>query len=291
MVMRVFFRTAFMLATLLGPMAALAQTPGSAARPWAPPRHADGQPDIQGLWQTLGGGMTVTLEKGSVDLLESDRVGFQDALKSLAKPIPVGIVDPPDGKIPLQPWAEARRKEIAANYRDPKGNVAYMDPSARCLGAGVPRINYVTPYNGYQFIQTPGYVVLYAEWNHEARIVPVDGRPHLRGTLRQWMGDSRGRWEGNTLIVETTHLVEQVDQRYAHSDKAKIVERYRLEKGPKGQTVLVAEMTMTDPGFYTAPVTMVKKWEKVPNGHLLPYECAEENWIKHLEQLEKKAGK
>jgi hypothetical protein len=276
MVMRVFFRTAFMLATLLGPMAALAQTPGSAARPWAPPRHADGQPDIQGLWQTLGGGMTVTLEKGSVDLLESDRVGFQDALKSLAKPIPVGIVDPPDGKIPLQPWAEARRKEIAANYRDPKGNVAYMDPSARCLGAGVPRINYVTPYNGYQFIQTPGYVVLYAEWNHEARIVPVDGRPHLRGTLRQWMGDSRGRWEGNTLIVEVTNFNGRawMDWLTFHSEALRITERFTLVDAD----TIAYEATIDDPKVFTKPWKVALGFRRAePHYRLFEYACHEGN--------------
>jgi hypothetical protein len=276
MVMRVFFRTAFMLATLLGPMAALAQTPGSAARPWAPPRHADGQPDIQGLWQTLGGGMTVTLEKGSVDLLESDRVGFQDALKSLAKPIPVGIVDPPDGKIPLQPWAEARRKEIAANYRDPKGNVAYMDPSARCLGAGVPRINYVTPYNGYQFIQTPGYVVLYAEWNHEARIVPVDGRPHLRGTLRQWMGDSRGRWQGNTLIVEVTNFNGRawMDWLTFHSEALRITERFTLVDAD----TIAYEATIDDPKVFTKPWKVALGFRRAePHYRLFEYACHEGN--------------
>jgi hypothetical protein len=92
-------------------------------------------------------------------------------------------------------------------------------------------------------------------------------------------------------VVETTNLVEQVDQRYAHSANAQIVERYHLEKGKTGEDVLVAEMTMTDPDFYSEPVKTVKKWARVPNGHLLPYECAEENWLKRLEELEQGAGK
>ena len=276
MVLRLFFRTALMLATLLDPAAALAQTSGAAARSWTPQRHADGQPDIQGLWQTLGGGMTVTLEKGSVDLLESDRVGFQDALQSLKKPIPVGIVDPPDGKIPLQPWAEARRKEIAANYRDPKGNVAYMDPSARCLGAGVPRINYVTPYNGYQFIQTPGHVVLYAEWNHEARIIPVDGRPHLRGTLRQWMGDSRGRWEGNTLVVEVTNFNGRawMDWLTFHSEALRITERFTLIDAE----TIGYEATIDDPKVFTKPWKVALGFRRAdPHYRLFEYACHEGN--------------
>ena len=102
-------------------------------------------------------------------------------------------------------------------------------------------------------------------------------------------GHSTARWEGYTLVVETTNLIEQVDQRYAHSEKAKIVERYRMTKGAKGERVLVAEMTMTDPVFYKEPVKAEKKWAEVPNGHLLPYECAEEAWSIHLEQLAEKA--
>ena len=104
-------------------------------------------------------------------------------------------------------------------------------------------------------------------------------------------GHSSARWEGNTLVVETTHLVEQVDQRYAHSDQAKLVERYSLSTDSRGTKVLTAEMTLTDPAFYTKPVTDTKKWASVPNGHLLPYECAEEGWRIHLEELEKKANK
>jgi hypothetical protein len=92
-------------------------------------------------------------------------------------------------------------------------------------------------------------------------------------------------------VVDTTHLVEQVDQQYAHSDQAHIVERYRLTTGADGKKVLVAEMTMTDPAFYTKPVVVEKKWALVPNGHLLPYECAEEGWRKHLEQLEEQVKK
>jgi hypothetical protein len=138
--------------------------------------------------------------------------------------------------------------------------------------------------------QRPEQIMIVYEAHNEVRRVYLGDRivPEA-DRLPGRNGYSNGRWEGNTLVVETSNLVEQVDQRYAHSAKARIVERYHLEKGVKGETVLVAEMTMTDPEFYTAPVTMTKKWAKVPNGHLLPYECAEENWIKHLEQLEKKA--
>jgi hypothetical protein len=181
-------------------------------------------------------------------------------------------------------------KQKVAKYQalvQPTGDT----PGGYCLGTGMP--GSMLGSGGYpmEIVQRPEQIMIVYEAHNEVRrvyfgnrIVPDADRLPGRN------GNSSGRWEGNTLVVETTHLVEQVDQRYAHSDKAKIVERYHLEKGPKGETVLVAEMTMTDPVFYTAPVTAVKKWEKVPNGHLLPYECAEENWIKHLEQLESNAA-
>jgi hypothetical protein len=139
--------------------------------------------------------------------------------------------------------------------------------------------------------QRPEQIIIVYEAHSEIRrvylgdrIVPAADRLPGRN------GHSSGRWEGNTLVVDTTHLVEQVDQRYPHSNQARIVERYHLEEGAGGATVLVAEMTMTDPVFYTAPFTTVKKWAKVPNGHLLPYECAEENWLKHLDELERNAA-
>jgi hypothetical protein len=105
-------------------------------------------------------------------------------------------------------------------------------------------------------------------------------------------GYSTGHWEGDTLVVETDNLVDQIDQRFAHSDEAKVVERYHLEPklDDKGRRVLVADMTLTDPKFYSAPVTAQKRWAQVPNGRLLPYECAEEGWNARLAEIAKKAG-
>jgi hypothetical protein len=100
-----------------------------------------------------------------------------------------------------------------------------------------------------------------------------------------------GRWEGDTLVVETDNLVDQIDQRYAHSDEAKIVERYTLEgKDAQGRAVLKAEMIMTDPKFYTEPVKAEKRWAQVPNGRVLPYECDQEVWDAQLEKLAEEAG-
>ena len=165
-------------------------------------------------------------------------------------------------------------------------------PGGFCLGTGMP--GSMLGSGGYpmEIIQRPDQITIIYEAHNEVRrvylgkrIVPEADRLPGRN------GHSTGRWEGDTLVVETTNLVEQADQRYAHSDQARIVERYRMTKGEDGRRVLTAEMTMTDPVFYTKPVTAEKRWSEVPNGHLLPYECAEETWNIHLEKLAEKASK
>jgi hypothetical protein len=205
------------------------------------------------------------------------------------------IVDPKNGKLP--PISEEGKRVLAARAEDAKRLGGRWDSAQsnqlddRCLimaGPGPPMMD--AAYNSnYHIVQAPGYVMILTEMIHDVRVIPLDGRPQPSSNVRQWMGVSRGRWEGDTLVVETTNLIEQVDQRYAHSEKAKIIERYRMTKGAKGERVLVAEMTMTDPVFYKEPVKAEKKWAEVPNGHLLPYECAEEAWNIHLEQLAEKA--
>lgn len=185
------------------------------------------------------------------------------------------------------PLLTAEAQEKVARYRalvEPTGDT----PGGFCLGTGMP--GSMLGSGGYpmEILQRPEQLIIVYEAHNETRRVYLGDRiVPMADRLPGRNGHSSGRWEGDTLVVETTHLVEQVDQRYPHSDQARIVERYRLEKGAAGQTVLAAEMTMTDPVFLTAPFTTTKKWALVPNGHLLPYECAEEEWLKHLERLER----
>jgi hypothetical protein len=195
---------------------------------------------------------------------------------------------PTRGGGPALPLTDEAKKKVAA-YRalvTPTGE----SPGGYCLGTGMP--GSMLGSGGYpmEIHQRPEQIIIVYEAHSEIRrvylgnrIVPDADRIPGRN------GSSSGRWEGDALVVETTHLVEQVDQPYAHSAQARIVERYRLTTDAKGYKVLVAEMTLTDPTFYTQPVKAEKKWAFVPNGHLLPYECAEEGWQKRLEELEKKA--
>jgi hypothetical protein len=187
------------------------------------------------------------------------------------------------------PFTEEARKKIAA-YRALVGPGSET-PGGYCLGTGMP--GSMLGSGGYpmEILQRPEQIIIVYEAHNEVRrvylgkrIVPDADRIPGRN------GHSTGRWEGDTLVVETTHLVEQVDQQYAHSDQARIVERYRMTTGADGRRVLTAEMTMTDPVFYTEPVRTEKRWSEVPNGHLLPYECAEETWHKRLEELERQAA-
>ena len=199
-----------------------------------------------------------------------------------------GAARPARGSGPTLPFTPEAQKKVAA-YRalvTPTGDT----PGGYCLGTGMP--GSMLGSGGYpmEIHQRPEQIIIVYEAHSEIRrvylgnrIVPDADRIPGRN------GNSSGRWEGDTLVVETTHLVEQVDQQYPHSADAKIVERYRLTTDAKGTKVLVAEMTMTDPAFYTQPVKVEKKWAQVPNGHLLPYECAEEGWHKRLEDLQQKA--
>jgi hypothetical protein len=189
--------------------------------------------------------------------------------------------------LPLTPEAQKKIAEYQALIQG-TGDT----PGGYCLGTGMP--GSMLGSGGYpmEIIQRSNQITIVYEAHNEVRrvyladrIVPEADRLPGRN------GHSTARWEGDTLVVETTNLIEQVDQRYAHSEKAKIIERYRMTKGAKGERVLVADMTMTDPVFYKEPVTAEKKWAEVPNGHLLPYECAEEAWNIHLEQLAEKARK
>ncbi len=188
-------------------------------------------------------------------------------------------------ELPLRPEARAKVQEyqrlIAGTGETPGGY---------CLGTGMP--GSMLGSGGYpmEIIQRPDQITIIYEAHNEIRRVYFGNRiiPE-KDRLSERNGYSTGRWEGDTLVVETTKLSEQVDQRYAHSEQARIVERYTLSE-EAGQKVLTAQMTLTDPAFYTTPVSETKKWSIVPNGFLLTYECNEPAWLNRLEQLRTKSA-
>ena len=159
-------------------------------------------------------------------------------------------------------------------------------PGGYCVGTGMP--GSMLGSGGYpmEIMQRPEQInVTYEAHNEIRRIYFGDRVADPEDVFPERNGYSIGRWEGDTLVVETDHLVEQVDQRYAHSAEAKIVERYTVATEADGRRVLTAVMTMTDPAFLAEPFTMEKKWQQVPNGRLLTYECTEPEWLDALERL------
>jgi hypothetical protein len=189
--------------------------------------------------------------------------------------------------LPMLPAAQ-KRVEAYQNLVRPTG----ATPGGACLGGGMP--GSMLGSGGYpmEIIQRPEQITTVYEAHAEVRRIYFGERnADQKDRVPGRNGYSSGHWEGDVLVVETDNLVDQVDQRYAHSDQATIVERYRLAGTDKqGNRLLEVEMTMTDPAFYSAPVKTTKVWAQVPNGRLLPYECAEEIWDAHLQKLADDAG-
>ena len=183
-------------------------------------------------------------------------------------------------QLPLTPEGKAK----ADRYVQVSTGTNYT-PGGYCVGGGMP--SSMLGSGGYpmEVIQRPEQItVIYEAHNEVRRIYFGDRAPDPKTVWPERNGFSIGRWEGDTLIVETSHLVEQVDTAYPHSDQARIVEEYRVSE-ENGVRVLTATMTMTDPVFLTAPFTTEKKWQQVPNGHVKTYECAEPEWLDLLDRL------
>lgn len=262
------------------------------ARTWTPSRTPWGHPDLQGMWtnqmstHAFADRSQPELKKEGTAAPETrpngnrDRASityFHDAGRPGRLTYSGGLVDPADGRLPLQPWAAAKRNEINKNSDDPKGNLNYVDPRALCYLPGVPFSNYATPYNGYQIVQTPERVLILSEWNHTYRHIPLNGRPHVGQNIRLWMGDSRGRWEGDTLVVDVTNFNDKTwlsgDGEF-HSEALHIVERFTLIDGD----TIRYEATVEDPKVFTRPWTLAFNFNRAETGYeLFEYACHEGN--------------
>jgi hypothetical protein len=181
----------------------------------------------------------------------------------------------------LTPEAQAK----SDRYREVTAGTNYT-PGGYCVGGGMP--SSMLGSGGYpmEIIQRPDQVTIIYEAHNEIRRVYFGERvPAPEDVFPERNGRSVGRWEGDTLIVETDRLVEQVDTQYPHSDQAKIVERYRLTTESDGRKVLTASLTMSDPKFLKEPFMVEKKWQAVPNGRVMTYECTEPEWLDLLDRL------
>lgn len=219
----------------------------SAAGTYTPPRTADGHPNLQGIWQVLN---TAAWD-------------IQDHSAQLGVPAGQGVVEGND--IPYRPEALKKKQENFANRQT-------LDPEAKCYLPGVPRITYM-PYP-FQIVQSRDQVTILYEYIHTIRYVYMNGKPHPAGHIDWWMGDSRGRWDGNTLVVDVIHFNEDTWFDRAgnfHSDALHVVERYT----PTSPDHILYEATIEDPKVFTRPwkMSMTLYRRKEPNVELLEYEC------------------
>ena len=223
--------------------------------PWQPPRTPDGQPDMQGIWRNEASDpVPVALYS-----LEGDHARWQDELDTVLGRTPTTpptyVVDPADGKIPYQPWALLKRQEFIANMVSPTKR-EHIDPNERAWLVGVPRSSHlVAPL---QILQVPGYVVLLYEGNHASRVIPLDGRPHVGERIKLFQGDSRGRWEGNTLVVDVRNQDARtwLDKLSFHGEGLHVVERWTLMSPDR----IDYRATFDDPTMFTQPWTIAYRF-------------------------------
>ena len=282
------------IALAVAPVAA--QEPGSG---WTPERTAWGHPDLQGIWdQTTGTPLERAADAADREFLSDEeaaererrRFAAFDAPPRAGSPGNYGsqwrdgsrnaltrtslITDPADGRMPaLTPAGERRVAANRARRRDhPADSWADRNLWERCITRGTPRIP--NNYNSNILIlQTPDTVVLLNEMINETRVVPLDGRPHLPDGVRLWNGDSRGRWDGDTLVVETSNFSPQQQFRGHPVGGLRLVERFTRTAPDR----IDYEMTLDDPATYTRPWTVVLPMT-LTGGPIYEYACHEGNY-------------
>lgn len=297
---------------VLVPAPAAAQAPSSEA--WVAPTTSWGDPDIQGIWnnvtatslerpEALGDKAVLTDEEAAAhsQQIADRRADFEsrpadqharegtgtgyaasvwfETTDDLSSNRTSLLIDPPDGRLPPLTSLAAKVAAAEAETRRARPADTWWDrgPYERCVSRALPGAMMPGFYNhNYQILQVPGYVVILVEMVHDARIIPMDGRPHIASGIKQWLGDSRGHWEGNTLVVETINL-PHVDRRnvavYGTSEQGRVIERFtRLD-----DDTMDYRITVDDPVTFTAPWTASIPMTKV-EGPLYEYACHEGNY-------------
>jgi len=249
---------------------------------YVPARTPDGQPDISGLWVNFD---DTPFEASGPGRRPSD-INPPEHWADHGSPVSARrrsmVVDPPDGLVPILPAAIAKRDD---NFAKIGQDWIYETPWVRCITRGVPGGMFPAQYNnGYSIYQTPGYVVIVYEMIHDARIIPLDGRPHVGGSIRMWNGDPRGRWEGHTLVIDTTNYNDKGmiatsaasgrARGVATSDQMHVVERIT----PLDKDTLKYEVTITDPKNFAKPWSVMMPLNRDEGYLLLEYGCQEGNY-------------
>ena len=282
----------------------------SSSKAWTPTRTPDGQPDLQGVWTNatltpfertpeLAGKATITEEEAAAiekrtsenrvdrpprpgDTGSYNQVFVDSGTTWLSTRQSSLVVEPPDGKVPVKASAEAQRAYDLEHVPD---SYEYQTSWERCITRGFPAGMFPAGYdNAYQIMQTPGYVLIFSEMIHEARVIPVDGRPHLPQSIRQWNGDSIGHWEGDTLVVDTTNFNGKGDIatsaatgriRGIHESEAlHVMERFKRVDAD----TISYEVTIDDPEMYSASWKVSMPFTKDANYRIYEYACHEGNF-------------
>jgi hypothetical protein len=301
------FRHAFRSVNPIALVVAIVSVPSS-AQGQIVPRTSWGHPDLQGTWSTatitpferpaeLAGKDFLTKEEAAeferltLDRTNRDRRdGTAEADLARAyndfwwdsgtRVVPTRrtslVVDPPDGRVPLLTPEAQQRVAAAAEARKQRGPADHPEDRnlwERCITRGVPTVMLPQVYNGhYEIIQTSDHVVILAEMIHDARIIPIDGRPHLPQTIRHLLGDSIGRWEGDTLVVETTNFTNKTSYRGA-GENLRLVERFTRT----APDILTYRVTIDDPTTFTRPWTVELPAVR-SDGRIYEYACHEANY-------------
>jgi len=226
--------------------------PQIAAAKWTGPRLKDGQPDVSGHWSnTIANHNNFTDPQGGIIGDPTPRaVAFRAANHPRAERAPSRVSDPADGQPPFQPWAAAKVKEFQENFNNPV-KPEYTEPNARCAPGGIPKSFY---WHGYEIRQYPGYVLIM--FNNGYRLIHLDGKPHLPERLKLWNGDSRGHWEGNTLVVSARNVNGKAlfgRSGEFFSENARVDERFIFANDGKRYNYVAV---ITDPTVFTRPFTV-----------------------------------
>jgi hypothetical protein len=272
--------------------------------PFTTPRTPWGDPDLQGVWssddtsgiplsrpQNLGTNLYQNEEQWAARQKQTQQ-GIQNALNAIgtfrgdyarrAFRQTSLIVDPPDGRLPAF-TAEAEKRR-APRDRGTFGDGPFNTPEDftlydRCITRGiVGSVLRVIYGNGNRIVQAPGMVAISYEMIHDTRVFYTDGRPHISSGIRQYLGDSRARWQGDELVVETTNLTDRTSiglngNGLRHSDRMTIVERFKRV----AEDVIQYQITVNDPVTYARPFTISLPLTPLEGNVLLPYECHEGN--------------
>ena len=297
---RVAVITTALLITSVSPTAAEGGQSGQ-TEAFEPPRTAWGDPDFGGRYLSGPGQPMETPAGARWQPPPGTHGGNNAAFSRFFEPDPDApprperitipmVVDPPDGKIPLRPWAAEQRADIMARQDE----LDLLDPRVKCLPSALPRAHLPVGYNSYQILQLPGYVLVLYEWNHLYRYIPLDGRPHVNSEISLGMGDSRGHWEGNTLVVDVTNFTDNTwpvghgappegapasalttGHGVFHSGELHVVERFTMVD----KNTIHYRATIEDPKVFTQPWTVdFVGLRRAPEDHMLfEYACHEGN--------------